>query len=135
MLLNYRLGDVVALSTEPCDCGRSLPTIEAIAGRSNDLLASPDGQSRHALLFIAPLQAVPGVVQAQLLQERVDAVTVQVVTRANADWPAIEANVSRVAGRLLDAGVDVRVRRVAEIPREPSGKTRAVVSQCRPGHA
>lgn len=135
VLLNYRLGDVVTLSTEPCDCGRSLPTIEAVAGRSNDLLVMPDGQSRHALLFMAPLQAVPGVVQVQLLQEHMEAVTVRVVTRADADWPPIEAGVRRVAERLLDAGVDIRVRRMADIPREPSGKTRAVVSHCRPDRA
>src|SRR5262249_9189211 len=44
VLLNYRLGDVVTVSATACPCGRSLPTIDRIAGRADDLLRLPDGQ-------------------------------------------------------------------------------------------
>jgi phenylacetate-CoA ligase len=134
VLLNYRLGDLVTMPESPCSCGRTLPTIEAIAGRAADLLLMPDGQSRHSLAFIAPLQAVPGVVQVQLVQESLAELTVRVVCDAGGHWPSIKDSVERVAGRLLGGGISVSACRVAEIPREPSGKVRAVISNCEPGH-
>jgi phenylacetate-CoA ligase len=134
VLLNYRLGDLVTMPEAPCSCGRTLPTIEAIAGRAGDMLLMPDGQSRHSLALIAPLQAVPGVVQLQLVQERQAELTVRVVCDAGGHWPSIKDSVERLAERLLDGGISVSACRVAEIPREPSGKARAVISNRKPGH-
>ena len=45
VLLNYRLGDVACLLPEPCTCGRSLPLLSAILGRSDDWIRLPSGQS------------------------------------------------------------------------------------------
>jgi phenylacetate-CoA ligase len=135
VLLNYRLGDVVTLPTAPCACGRTLPTIERIAGRADDLVVLPDGQSRHSLLFLAPLHAVPGVVQVQLVQETLGALSVLVVCDPSGHWPSIKDSVEQLARRLLGEGMAVSASRVAEIPREPSGKTRAVISHCRPARA
>ena len=47
VLLNYKLGDVVTLGGSPCPCGRSLPTIERIEGRADDLIVLPGGQRAH----------------------------------------------------------------------------------------
>ncbi|MCU0988618.1 MAG: hypothetical protein MUE63_03260 [Xanthomonadales bacterium] len=132
VLLNYRLGDVVTLPTAPCACGRTLPTIERIAGRADDLVLLPDGQSRHSLLFLAPMHAVPGVVQVQLVQETLNALSVRVVCDPSGDWPSIKGSVEQLARRLLGEGMTVSASRVAEIFREPGGKTRAVISHCRP---
>jgi phenylacetate-CoA ligase len=132
VLLNYRLGDVVTMPAAPCTCGRNLPTIEHIAGRADDMVLLPDGQSRHSLLFMAPMHAVPGVVQVQLVQENLAALYVRVVCDHGSDWPSIRASVEQVARRLLGDGLVVSACRVTEIPRETSGKTRAVISHCRP---
>ena len=134
VLLNYRLGDVVTMPTAPCACGRTLPTIERIAGRADDMVLLPDGQSRHSLLFMAPMHAVPGVVQVQLVQESLATLSVLVVCDPGGDWPSIKNLVEQVAQRLLGEGLAVRASRVAEIPRETSGKTRAVISYCRQAH-
>ena len=69
VVLNYRLGDVVRAGRGPCVCGRSLPVIEDIEGRIDDLIHRPDGSALHALGVIPLLQAEPGVRQIQLVQE------------------------------------------------------------------
>jgi len=39
----YALGDIVEIGTEPCKCGRTLPTITKIYGRVRNMLILPNG--------------------------------------------------------------------------------------------
>lgn len=43
-LIRYRLGDIVTVG-EPCACGRGLPVIEKVLGRSRQMFRFPDGTS------------------------------------------------------------------------------------------
>jgi phenylacetate-CoA ligase len=128
VLLNYKLGDMVTLATDPCSCGRTLPTIENIAGRANDMLRCPDGERRHALIFLAPLQEIPGVNQVQLVQRSDGSILVNTACRAGSNWPAISRSIETAVRRLMGHQIEVTSRQLAEIPREPSGKIRAVIS-------
>jgi phenylacetate-CoA ligase len=130
VLLNYRLGDLVTVSAETCACGRSLPTIESIDGRANDWLVLADGALRHPLPVVHALQSVPGVVRIQLAQDREGEVRLLAVAAAEAHWPALHAQLAAVLRDRLGAGLTFRVERVTEIPREPGGKVRVVVSRC-----
>jgi phenylacetate-CoA ligase len=135
VLLNYRLGDMVTMPTEPCPCGRSLPVIENIAGRANDMIRLPGGDKRHALIFLAPLQGVPGVSQVQLVQDCQANVRVNVVTRAGSDWEDVNRSVVEITRKFLGEGVEVSARQLSEIPLEPGGKIRAVISHMDDDHA
>lgn len=42
-LIRYEQNDIAELPTEPCGCGRSLPTIKRILGRTRDMFVLPDG--------------------------------------------------------------------------------------------
>jgi len=128
VLLNYRLGDLVRMPLEACSCGRTLPTIEAIAGRTNDMIRLSNGESRHSLLFIAPLQKIPGVVQVQLVQEDEHHLIVNAVCAAGTFWPSTSKSLEDVVTRLTEHLVTVETRRVTELPRESGGKIRAVIS-------
>lgn len=130
VLLNYRLGDLVTVSDGPCPCGRSLPTIERIDGRADDGLLLPDGDVRHSLGVLQPLQSVPGVIGLQLVQESVTAFMLRVVAAAGADWPATEAALDSALRAQLGAAITVQVLRVDVIAPEPGGKLRAVISRC-----
>lgn len=59
-LIRYRLGDLVEVG-EPCTCGRHLPVINRIAGRSRHMFCFPDGteilpdfRAKNLLKFIDP---------------------------------------------------------------------------------
>ena len=43
LITRYALGDIVELGTEPCKCGRTLPTITKICGRLRNMMLLPDG--------------------------------------------------------------------------------------------
>lgn len=131
VLLNYKLGDVVTMPTVPCSCGRTLPTIERIAGRADDLVMLSNGESRHSLFLLTPLQAVPGVVQIQLVQETVEHLSLIVVCAAGSDWQLIRNSLAEIVRGLLGQNMLVETTRVTVIPSEPGGKVRAVISHCR----
>jgi phenylacetate-CoA ligase len=79
VVMNYRLGDLVTLAERPCSCGRTLPLIQDIDGRLDDLIARPGGRCLHALSILPGLQAVDGVRQVQVIQEELERFRLRVV--------------------------------------------------------
>jgi len=131
VLLNYRLGDVVALPEAACACGRTLPTIESVKGRAADMIIMNNGEQRHSLLFMAPMQKIPGVVQVQLVQENEHQLSIKVVCAAGSEWLMIKTSTEQIVRNLTGQAMTVDAHRVASIPREPGGKVRAVISKLR----
>jgi len=131
VLLNYQLGDVVTLSPSACPCGRTLPTIEQIVGRSDDLLALPDGQVAHALVVLEDLRAVPGVVQVQIIQEDLRCFVLRVVCAGDTDWGQANQRLDAATRILFGNDISLGIERIDSIPSEPGGKVRAVISRCR----
>src|SRR5205807_6939392 len=80
-LIRYRVGDSGSLPrvVEPCSCGRGLPQLSAIAGRTNDLFLTRDG--RRVFWLNPVLYGIP-VREAQLVQETLDRVRVRYVPAA-----------------------------------------------------
>jgi phenylacetate-CoA ligase len=132
--IRYRTGDVGRLEPGRCSCGRGLPMLAMVQGRTTDFLCLPDGTVRHALSIIYPLRAMPGVCQFRVTQNEDLSVIVDVVAddrlgRITAD--AVTRRVRPVVGDRV--GLDVRL--VGEIAGERSGKFRYVLSYAKPaGH-
>jgi phenylacetate-CoA ligase len=123
-LIRYRIGDAARWSTEKmCPCGRSLPMLEAIEGRFEDMCYTPDG--RQTLRFDAVFKGVTKIREAQVVQERPDLFVIRVIPAdgfSQQDIDQIQNNM-----RLHVGAVETRVQPVREIPRSASGKFRAVV--------
>ncbi len=123
-LIRYRVGDSGSLgpAAQACGCGRGLPAVASIDGRTNDILLTRDG--RRVAWLNPVLYGVP-VRQAQIVQETIDRVRVRYV-------PAdefIATNGALMAERLRERLGDVAVvlEAVADIPRSANGKLRSVV--------
>jgi phenylacetate-CoA ligase len=126
-LVRYRVGDrgAVSAATSTCACGRELPVLERVEGRSDDVLYTPDGRSVGRLdpVFKAGLP----VREAQIVQERLDRVRVRVVPADGYRPRHGESIVDRVRARM--GLVTVLVEEVEAIPRTANGKFRAVISE------
>lgn len=129
--IRYRTGDMAVRSNQPCPCGRGLPVLEKVFGRSTDFIRTPDGNVMHALALIYEVRDKPGVKAFKLVQEADLSLEVLLV-----DGGGLTVDIERsiVAGlmRRMGEGAQVTVRRVAEIPPEKSGKYRYVVSRAGP---
>jgi phenylacetate-CoA ligase len=127
VVLNYRLGDVVTLSSGPCPCGRTLPLIEGIDGRLDDLLIRADGASVHALSVLPRLHAVAGVHQVQLIQTAVDEFRLRVVWARGCPAEAEGLRTRMVS--VFGPRIRVTIEQVDDLESEPGGKLRTAICQ------
>ena len=126
--VRYRTGDIGLLSDKTCACGRGLPVLEDVQGRTTDFVVARDGTVMHGLALIYTLRDLPGVERFRIEQVSIDQTLVQVVAGPAFERASEERIVRDFKARLGEA-VDVRVDRVAAIASEASGKFRYVVSR------
>jgi phenylacetate-CoA ligase len=130
VLLNYPIGDVGTIATEPCPCGRTLNRLETLEGRVEDIVALPDGRFVHPRQVWEVMKAEPRVLQYQLLQSAPDRFTLEVALAESGDAaPQGDTALGEAAASALTellGGATVEVRRRPEEPRR--GKFRAVVA-------
>ncbi len=129
--IRYRTGDVGVLSEEPCTCGRGLPVLEEVQGRSTDFVVAQNGTVMHGLALIYTVRDLPGVVRFKIEQMSIDHTTVLVVAGAEFGI-AEEARIVRDFKSRLGDDVNIDVKRVDFIANERSGKFRYVVSHVKP---
>lgn len=127
VLLNYRLGDIAAIQPASCSCGRSLPLLSLPAGRSHDWLVLPGGRRVHPFAVLEEIEPEPGVWQMQITQDSPTLVRVALVSSKD-DRGDLCDRISARLTRLLGDATAVDVRIVDALPRDASGKIRAVVS-------
>ena len=126
--IRYRTGDVGVLDEEECECGRGLPMLKDIQGRTTDFVVAADGTVMHGLALVYIVRDLPGVKQFKIVQESLEVTRVLLVTDDGFGVESIGAIEQGFKAR-LGQGVRVVVERVDEIPAERSGKFRYVVSR------
>ncbi|TWI63018.1 phenylacetate-CoA ligase [Pseudoduganella lurida] len=136
--IRYRTGDIGVLGTQGCSCGRGLPLLQEIQGRSTDFVVAQDGTVMHGLALVYILRDLPQVAAFRISQESLELTRVQIVLAEpleEAAFAALRGHVERGFRARLGAGVAVEVERVAQIAPEQSGKFRYVVSKVAAGRA
>jgi phenylacetate-CoA ligase len=126
--VRYRTGDVGVLSDRLCDCGRTLPILAEVQGRTTDFVVARDGTIMHGLALIYTLRDLPGVQKFRIVQQSLDLTEVQVV----GDESFREEQEARIVDDFkarLGKDVKVAVQRVPDILPEASGKFRYVTSK------
>ncbi|MBK8891962.1 MAG: phenylacetate--CoA ligase family protein [Dechloromonas sp.] len=125
--IRYQTGDMGALSARLCGCGRGLPILEEIQGRTTDFVVAADGTVMHGLALIYPIRDLPGVAAFKVIQHSLNHTEVQIV--ANGDYsPAVANSIQSGIQARLGKNVTVDVQKVEAIEPERSGKFRYVVS-------
>lgn len=89
-LIRYRIGDIAQWGA-PCDAGITWPVIEAIHGRTRQVVTGPTGQPRLVTLVGADFLALP-----ELLDFRIVLFTDTVVFLGHTREPLTEAQAQRV---------------------------------------
>jgi phenylacetate-CoA ligase len=123
-LIRYAVGDRGQMpSTQTtCKCGRMLPVIKGIEGRTNDILMTRDGRR---VSWLNPIFYGLPVREVQIIQETPDQVRMRYVPAAGFTPAVARSIVQRVQERL--GIVEVLLEPVDEVPRERNGKFRAVI--------
>lgn len=123
-LIRYVIGDLGVPSDEQCSCGRALPMMYKLTGRSADYLKRLDGSVVAGISLVEKtLTAIQGIEQLQIIQVKLDEFELNVVPadRFGADERNALVNV------ILDVfgeGVRVVVNTVERLGQERNSKYR-----------
>ena len=125
--VRYRTGDVGVLDDKICSCGRGLPLLRDLQGRTTDFVVAADGTVMHGLALIYIVRDLPGIEAFKVTQETRTLTRVELVVHSSFDTALLPLIVAGFKKR-LGAAVDVQVQLVPEIAPERSGKYRYIVS-------
>jgi len=126
-LIRYEIGDY-AEPGGPCPCGRGLPVITRVLGRTRNMLTLPSGDKMWPAFSKALRQALPSLRQAQLVQRTRDEIEVRLVV-VSPLTPQDEDRARAALGKALSDAFAYRFAYVDEIPRSPGGKFEEVKSE------
>jgi len=126
-LIRYRLGDraVLAPSVRKCDCGRTLPLLESVEGRLDDVIITPDGRRIGRLdpLFKGSFP----IREAQVIQEELARLLIRFVPSSaytSRDGERIRRHFQDYLGPM-----QIELEPVSRIAKSANGKFRAVISK------
>jgi phenylacetate-CoA ligase len=125
-LLRYELGDEAEVGGR-CACGRGLPVLRRVVGRTMDRLRLHGGGERRVELRHYTLAKDPRILEYQVVQRSLQLVEILLVLRAPLD-PGAETALLALARQGLGEDFEIRLRSVEAIPRTPAGKLRPFIS-------
>jgi phenylacetate-CoA ligase len=128
--IRYRTGDIAALDTNHCACGRGLPVLKDIEGRTTDFVVAANGTMMHGLALIYILRELDGIEAFKIIQETKHHTRVQIVPSSSQGIPETLMNII-IAGFKARLGEEViiDIEILAQIEAEKSGKFRYVISK------
>jgi phenylacetate-CoA ligase len=125
--IRYSVGDLGVPDDAPCACGRGLPLMRSVEGRTVDCLALPGGRVVSPYQLTCTLEQIPGMRRYQVVQVASDRVVVKLIPDAQYG-PETLARIRTELGEVLGEATAVEPQRVDELPRNPAGKFRVVVA-------
>lgn len=128
-LIRYRVEDLAAPIAQACPCGRGLPLMDQVAGRTADFLVRTDGVRVAGVSLIEnTLTRIPRIEQMQIVQEELNRIILKVVPE-----PDFASDARPELQRYFESafpGARIDVELVPTIPRESNGKYRFSICRC-----
>jgi phenylacetate-CoA ligase len=121
--IRYRMEDWAERADHPCSCGRGMPTLSRIIGRTADFLKRRDGSRVAGISLIEnTLTRIPGIEQMQIVQEDLLRLVLRIVP--GGDFRPERRHELITYFQSTFPGADVELHEVEAIPPEPNGKYR-----------
>jgi phenylacetate-CoA ligase len=119
-LIRYAIGDH-AVPGPPCGCGRGLPVIARILGRTRNMLRLPSGELRFPGFSLYRLSELAPVIQVQAIQTAPDRIEVRLAVRRPLT-ASEEATARALLAEALGGDFAIAISTCDEIPRAANGK-------------
>lgn len=130
-LVRYKIEDIGSPGKDRCSCGRNLPLLKNLKGRSDDFIICPDGKKIDPIFFEYILMALPknigSVTQFRIVQEKDFHLEIDICYRGDKSeliLNAIKLKMADITGNTIDANIRI----IDIIPVEQSGKLRCFIS-------
>lgn len=128
-LIRYDIGDKAYLAgDQACGCGCAMPVVDRIEGRSHDYIQSPrNGKFTAIYLSLVSGEFNNCMKAMQFVQNDLYAVDVNIATD-DSYRPEMDQIIIDKLHYSLGEEVEIRVHRMDEIPKDPSGKFRFIIN-------
>lgn len=126
--IRYRIGDMAIASDRACSCGRGLPMMEDVIGRSLDMIKTRDGRLVPGEFFPHLMKEFSEVKQFQVVQDRIDNLLIKIVRNGSFDngrLRFLQDEIYKVLGR----NINIDIQFVNDIQLSKTGKFRVTVSE------
>jgi len=126
--IRYSLGDRARISQRKCSCGRGLPMLDEIIGRSFEVIQFPNGNRVGGTFWTFVMKSVPGIRDFQVIQENAEQFTIKYTLTSTGhlpDLPVITKNIKDFGGE----SISIQYELVDSIPLSPGGKLQFVISK------
>lgn len=128
--IRYKVEDIGMPSKRTCSCGRGLPLMDMVVGRSADFLVRKDGSRVAGVSLIEnTLTKIPGIDQMQIIQESRDLIVLNVVAGKDYSPQTYERLISYFQQEF--PGMQVEMTLQEYISPEASGKYRFSINKIR----
>ena len=130
--LRYELGDQAAFDPTPCPCGRGLPCLMNILGKSYPIFPLPDGREKPASMIAVKLRQMGGHWQHQVVQKALDHVVVRLA--AQPTWTAQHTEELRSYLReFFEAPIRIDIEFHERLEQPASGKFQSLICEVKRG--
>jgi len=128
-LIRYEIGDVAAWAEDQnCPCGRKLPLLTEVQGRTTDFLVLRDGRHISGPALTLVVADMPQVRQVQFVQKALDHIVIRVVP-GTSYGPATAEELRRRLSLYLSSDTTLDIEPTQSIASEISGKYRFAINE------
>ncbi len=132
--IRYKNGDMGILQEGQCACGRGLPLLKEIVGRTNDYLVTADGRFVHSEFFAYTFRVKPEVIRYQVYQPDREHLEIRLVCAQEMGGAWTTGIHDEVQAR-FGASTHISIEIVDHIELTPAGKHRYIISEVTPDFA
>ncbi len=123
-LIRYEIGDYGVMADGNCQCGRHLPRLLEVSGRTADFLYTPEGERVFGISILDTFVIhIPGIRQAQLVQDQYDHIDLYVV-KENSFSAQSTALIQKNMVEIFGPGMKYDLHYVDQIQQTGAGKYR-----------
>jgi len=120
--IRYEIGDLATTKPGKCACGRGLPRVGRVVGRTTDLLYTPDGKKISGVSILDTFTIhIPGFKQTQIVQDRLDHLVFHIVRAEDFSDSSLKMLAESVP-RFFGPSMKYDVKFVDSIPLTSRGK-------------
>lgn len=126
--IRYATDDIGVLAQGKCPCGRGLPLLKSIEGRTTDIIIFGDGSTLPGPSLVDLFRNFQYIKQYQVIQDATDHLLIKVVKKESYRDQDTAHFLSIMKGHISER-VEIDVQFVDEIPTTKAGKHRFIISK------
>lgn len=121
-LIRYDIMDMATIKTGPCRCGRTLPRLGKIMGRTTNFLYTPEGKMVSGVSILDTFTIhIPGIKQVQIIQDKIDELKFKIVKDDGFNEKSLSLFTEKIPG-YFGKKMKYHIEYVHKIPQTERGK-------------